>query len=171
MTIEEFKKVVIKSNWYGKYIEYFFASCITLLGIFFTAYLLPKNINTFSFLFSLILFLAGFYSFLLIKNRYKIIFVTNNLDVKKKEIVIQKILEKLNISHAENTPDTFFTFSFQRNSLSMIYFVYINVDEEQFYFTIIGRNFSGLRFGFIDLGQTEKFRRKIVSLIKSEIAI
>lgn len=173
MTLQEFQKTVVKTNWYDKY-YYYLISIAAIGGSIYLFYDIGTNPLKYksrhSYEIALmaysLLFLLGCYAIYLIPNRYKVLTVDNSLPVDKKKDIISKLLNKLDISLAD-TRDTFYSFRYQRKWWTSDYDVYLFVDNEKFYICVLGTAHAYPASGYIDFGGTERLRRKIVSVIKS----
>lgn len=98
------------------------------------------------------------------QNRYKVLAVNNNSNIDKKKQIVSRLLETLKIPYS-NSKDTFYTFTYQRKWWTKEYDVYLCIDQEKFYLSVLVKT-SYLRGGFIDFGGSELLRRKIISNIK-----
>jgi len=173
MTLQEFQKKVIKTNWYDKYYYYLisFAAIIGSIYLFYDIWTNPlKYKSKHSYEIALvafsILFLIGCYALYLIPNRYKILTIDSNLTIDKKREVISELFHKLGISHA-NTRDNFYSFRYQRKWWTSDYDVYLYVEREKFYVSVLGTTHAYPASGFIDFGGTGRLRKKIISKIKA----
>ena len=171
MTLQEFQKFVTKTNLYGKYLWYLVS--VALIGTsVFLFYDLTTNPDKYKlkhtyvlafFAFSFFFFL-GCYALYILPNRYKVLTVNNSSSIDEKKQIVSKLLEKLKVQYSNNQ-DTFYTFTYQRKWWTKDYDVYLSIDEEKFYISVLVRT-SYYRGGFIDFGGSERLRRKIVSNIK-----
>ena len=93
--------------------------------------------------------------------------IDSKLSIDQKKGIISKLLFKLNTDH-NNSQDTLYSFRYQRKWWAKDYDVFINIDQERFYLTVLLRT-SYFRGGFIDFGGSEKLRNNIISIIKSFI--
>lgn len=172
MTLQEFKKSVTKTDLYRKYLWYSFSIALIGLSIFFFSDLTTdpnkyKSRHTYilAFVFFSFLFLLGCYALYLLPNRYKVLTVNNNSSVDEKKQIISDLLDKLKVPHSHNQ-ETFYAFKYQRKWWTKDYDVYLSIDEEKFYVSVLVRT-SYYRGGFIDFGGSERLRKEIVSNIKS----
>jgi len=174
MTLQEFRKVVDKTNWYDKY-YYYLISAAALIASIYAFYDIGTNPgkykNKHSYEIALIafsFFLLGCYAVYLILNRYKAFTIDNGLPVDRKKKIISELLYGLGVS-AGNIGDNFYTFKYHRKWWTSDYDVYLYVDSENFYVSVLGRTHAWLRSGFFDFGGANRLRKKIVSIIEPQI--
>jgi hypothetical protein len=74
-------------------------------------------------------------------------------------------LELLNVPLADRK-ENFYSFKCQRKWWTTDYDVYLYFDSEKFYISVLVTTHA-YPSGFIDLGGTERLRKKIVSTVKS----
>lgn len=173
MTPQEFQNTVVKTNWYDKY-YYYLISVGAIIGSVYLFHDIATNplkykvrhsygiaLIAFSFL-----FLMGCYAIYLIPNRYKVLTVSSGLPVDKKKEIISRLLNKLGVAHAD-TKNDFYSFRFQRKWWTSDYDVYLFIDNQNFYVSVLGTTHAYPASGFIDFGGTQRLRRKILSIIKS----
>ncbi|HMK20528.1 MAG TPA: hypothetical protein VK492_20145 [Chitinophagaceae bacterium] len=171
MTPQEFQRSVTKIDLYGKYLWYLFSIALIGIGVF-LFYDLTTNPNKYrlkhtyvlAFFAFAFLFLLGCYALYLLPNRYKVLTVNNNLSIDKKKLIVDRLLDNLKVQ-CHNSQDIFYTFTYQRKPWTKDYDVYLGIDKEKFYVSVLVRT-SYYRGGFIDFGGAERLRRKIVSSIK-----
>lgn len=171
MTVEEFRKKVIKANWYDKYFYYLLHIALIIGGLFFLYDISNNHAKYDKYGTSFLGYLAfGFLTFLgilglkLIPNRYKILSVNSILPIDKKKEVISQLIIKLGNPFL-NQSDTFFSFSYQRKWWTSSYLVFLNIDISTIYLSVQSKTGGYYRGGIIDFGGTEKLRRKIISLL------
>jgi len=175
MTLQEFRKTVVKANWYDKY-YYYLISVAAIIGsiyLFYDIWTNPaKYKSKHSYEIALIafsfLFLLGCYAIYLIPNRYKALIIDNSLSVDKKKKIISDLFRKLDVP-ANDIGENSYTFKYQRKRWASDYDVYLYVDNENFYVSVLGRTHAWPSSGFIDFGGTERLRKTIISHIKSLI--
>jgi hypothetical protein len=173
MTPQEFQKTIVKTNWYDKY-YYYFISLAAIAGSIYLFYDIGTNPLRYkskhSYAIALIayscLFLLGCYAIYLIPRRYKVLTISSSLPVEKKKEIISTLLNKLSISY-EDTKDCFYFFRYRRKWWASDYEVYLLIDNQKFYFSVLGTTHAYPDIGFIDFGGAQRVRRKIISIIKS----
>jgi hypothetical protein len=166
MTIQEFKNMVVKSNWYDKY-YYYLMSIVAIGGSIYLFYDIGINPLKYRTRNSYEMALMAYcYAIYLIPNRFKVLTIDSTLTIDKKEEIISKLLHRLDISFADKQ-DGFYSFNYQRKWWTTGYNVYLFVDDEKFFLSVLGKTHAYPARGFIDSGGTERVRKKIISTIKS----
>ena len=173
MTLQEFRKTVVKANWYDKY-YYYLISVVVIIGSIYLFYDITTNPIKYksrhSYEIALIgyffLFFLGCYSIYLIPNRYKVLIINCNSIAEEKKKIVSEVLQKLNAPEI-NDGGSFHTFKYHRKWWTSDYDVYLYFDTEKFFVSVVGNTHG--QGGFIDFGGAERLRKKIVRIINSSI--
>ncbi|MBG9377697.1 hypothetical protein I5907_15755 [Panacibacter sp. DH6] len=174
MSYYELKEKVQKANTFDRYMWYVLFSFFSIFGIW-LFYKLSFDIKKFqehrtsSYMYFLCTSICAFslYSIIyLIPNRYKVLSIYSELNIEQKQEIVKKVLENMKIPVYDNTA-TYYYYEYGKSLLSWGYNLHLAIDIHGFYLSIQGRTGNG-RYGggFIDLGGTEKQRRKIINQIK-----
>lgn len=173
MTVQEFKKKITKASWFDKYYYYFISFAIIGVGLFFLyeASLNPpkhqtNNSRILLFCASLFCILLGSLALHLIQNRYKILTFDSNLSPEHKKKIIAETMKEFNGFFIDN-PKCIWSFNYQRKWWTFDYNVYLTFDSDKIFVSVVGGTHG--RGGFIDFGQTEKFRQKLNTFIDQKL--
>lgn len=174
MTNQEFRKAIIKANWYDKYYYSLVSFAVIGVGIFFL-YLAffnkPKQSSAYSqiliFCAALLFIFLGSISLYLIPNRYKFCTINCQLSTDEKKKIIADTMKEFGALFLDN-PENFWTFNYQRRWCTFDYNVYLTLDNEKILIAVVSVTLG--RGGFIDFGQTERFRKKLNTIITKKIS-
>ena len=174
MTAQDFQKTVTRNNLFDKYFWYLLSFALIGLSIFLFSDLITnpykykiQHTYTFAFCAYFFMLLLGCYALYLLPNRYKVLIVESKSGIDSKKEIIHKVLDTFNIEYWNNE-DTFYTFKYQRKWWKNDYDVFLGIDSENFYISVLVKT-SYLRGGFIDFGGSEKLRNILVATIKSSL--
>lgn len=169
MTLEQFQKKIVKSNWYEKYFYYLLFFAATLGGLFFLYDVIVhqekydklgiRYLGYLSFLFLTTLGVSGFF---FIPNRYKVITIASILPADKKQKIINTVLKEFGDPFCD-TDNDFYYFTYNKNWWTSNYHICLSFDEGNFYASVQGATGGYRGGGIIDFGGTEKIRKKIIS--------
>lgn len=173
MTEKEFKAHIQTGLWHEKY-YYYFLSILAITGGFYFFYRAIKVSNESDPLFNRILFilacifllLAGTTFINLIHKRYSVKEFVCNLPKGEKENIIREIAAEFNIRPVERSKEFWF-FTYKYGWWSNGYTCYLGISEKGIMVSFLGR--TGGRGGFVDLGQTNRLRKKVHYLLYKKI--
>jgi hypothetical protein len=171
MTLEQFQKKVIRTNWYDKYFYYLLFLAATVGGLFFLYDVIvhqvkydklgTKYLGYLSFLFLTTLGVSGLY---FVPNRYKIITIASTLPTDKKQKIIAEVLKEFGNPYCD-TGNDFYGFTFDKNWWTSDYKIYLTFDPSNFYASVQGVTRAYRGGGIIDLGGAERVRKKVISIL------
>jgi hypothetical protein len=173
MTAQEFKKNITKASWFDKYYYYFISFAVIGVGFLFL-YLAffekarhqTTNSRILITCAALIFFFLGGISLYLIPNRYKILIIDSKASIDKKKKVIADTMKDFDAFFLDH-PKQFWSFNYQRGWWRSDYNVYLTFDNDKILASVVGG--TRARGGFIDFGQTERFRKKLTSVITEKL--
>jgi hypothetical protein len=175
MTLDEFKKKVVKANWYDKYLYYFLHSLLIIGGLFVLIDVINDRIKYdkygtryLGYFFSVFLIFLGTLGVVLTPNRYKILKIDSPLSIDNKKQVVAQLMSTFNLPY-QDRPDSFYKFTCQKGWLNYGYDVYISMDITSIYISVQSKTGGYFGGGIIDFGGTERFRRKIIDLVTNII--
>jgi len=163
MTYQEFEQQVKQKTGFDKY--WYYGLCIVVIG--FCLFLIlhfsihPEKVKTKAALFFicglLVLLIAlAIYGLYKLPNRYKIVTVDNSQPLTKKKVSLEQLLSQMGVTTTLN--DNYYSFTYRKRRWSSPYDIYLFFDDNNVCFSVQGQDyFNG---GFVDFGETEKFRRK-----------
>ena len=169
MTLQQFKKKVVRTNWYDKYFYYLLFLAATIGGLFFLYDVIvysekydqhqTRYLGYLAFLFLTTLGVSGLY---FVPNRYKIITIISTLSTEKKKDIINGVVKEFGNPYCDNEND-FYSFTYDKNLWSSNYKIYLSFDVSNFYASVQSVTRSYIGAGIIDFGGTERVRRKVLS--------
>ena len=174
MTVQEFKKTINKASWFGKYYYYFISLAFIGVGLFFfyqglsdsTKYE-TNNLRILMFFTALFCVSLGILWLYLIPKRYKVLTFDSKLSPEYKKRIIAETMKEFNGLFIDN-PKCFWSFDYQRKWWTFDYTVYLAFDNEKIFASVVGKTHVG--GGFIDFGQTNKFRQKLIIFIDQKLS-
>jgi hypothetical protein len=169
MTEEEFQKKIKKANWFDLGSEYV-VSCLIIVGSILIIYsfnkkwyhIQPMSQIALVDIFSALMFLSGIFAFRSIQKRYKIIAVSSSLSATKKIKLIEEIAAQYSKYTTQHTDD-FYYFQYNKKWWLNTYDIRMTYNENYFLFSVQVK--TGAKGGWIDIGQSEKLRNKILTSI------
>lgn len=170
MTIDEFRQKVKKGTTLDKYWYYILCVAIIILSFVLFFYLITqpekfKGPKVYYYLITLFLLCFGLSGFYYLPNRYKVVTVQSNLPLSKKQDVIARVMfEIAEIPVAQ--PSQYTSFNLKRKWWQSKYVVRLFYDEQGFSFSLQGHDHDG---GFLDLGETERKRKKLIAKIRESL--
>ena len=175
MTREEFRKKIIKSNLLDICFYNLLFAAMVLGGIFFlyevTAHQPKWNIHAtratgyLSFAF---LFYFGLRGLWLMPNRYKILTIISTVAGDRKNEAILEVGHQLGDPYCAKDQDLF-KFTYQRRWWTARYRVYASYDEANLFVSVQGVTGGAYGPGIMDLGQTEKLRKRILTILTDSL--
>ncbi len=168
MTYSEFEQKVKRKTCFDKY--WYYGLCIAFMIISFIL-LFPiitrpdrfKDNYLPHYSAFLIFLFFGTYGLYKLPNRYKIVTIDTSQSLTKKKIALEMLFSQMNIVTSLN--DNYCSCKYREGFWSSAYDLYFFYDEETIRFSVQGQDSSD--GGFIDLGGTEKLRRKIADDIQT----
>ena len=163
MTHQQFQETVKKKNLFDRY-WYLGLSILTILLGLILLFLIATHPDKFKgnhifhySCFSFLLFL-GTYGLYKLSNRYKIISIYSTKPLNDKKTALSAVVELFG-STPRLFSDNYISFRYQKNFWSSSFHIHLFFDDHQVCFSVQGKDSSD--GGFIDLGGTEKLRRKL----------
>ncbi|WP_276131941.1 hypothetical protein [Polluticoccus soli] len=166
MTAVEFEERLKRRTRFERY--YYYLLCLAITGTSF--YILwqirtrPQFLNRWLAMGTFCFFL-GIYGLFKLSNRYKIISVASDKSLPQKKVIIERLLSELSI---QVVPDeNYYSFTHRRKWWGSPFDVHLFYDEQIVSFSIQGKDYSD--GGFLDLGETERLRKKIAKKLKEHL--
>lgn len=167
MNLEQFQKKTLKRTWYEKYFYGALFFAVFGAGLFFLYDVIVHQakydkLGTRYLGYLVVVFFTalGVSGFFFIFNRYKILTIPSILSTSEKTKAIDLVLKEFGSMTYYSEKD-FFSFGYKKNWWNSAYKIFICFDEFNFYISIQGVTSLYRGTGVIDLGGTERIRKKL----------
>ncbi len=172
MTLQEFQQTIAKKNYFDRYWYYGICTLIIILSFVFLFFILtnPQKFNGglfFHYSEFVFLFLLGTYGLYKLPNRFKIISIENSKSLTDKKIALETF-----VTIFGSTPKLFnnnyILIRYQMPFWTSSFDIHLYFDEKQICLSVQGHGSAD--GGFLDLGGTERLRRRAKSEIEFLLA-
>lgn len=171
MTFADFKNAARRKNSFDRYWNYGVAISVGLFCLFAIYYVTFIDFDKFrAFRYAiypvlLLLLVMSLSAFRMLPNRYKITEIASGLSLDEKRRVTNSILSEY-CEISANTANNFFVSNLKTRWWQSTFTLYFYFDEYKFAFSLQGHDLDG---GWLDLGETERKRRKLAAAIQTLI--
>lgn len=169
MTEQEFKKAITKASWVDKYYYYFISFAAITGGLFFLykgfadlAKYQTTSSRILMFSAGLFLIALGSISSSLVLSRYKILAFDSRASTETKKRIISETMKEFGAFFIDNSK-CFWRLNYQRRWWTSDYNIYFTFGSDSIFASVVSGTHG--RGGFIDFGQTERFRKKLSNII------
>ena len=167
MTYQEFEQKVRKKTGFDKYWYYGLCIAVILLSFVLLFFITTrpdkfKGNQLFHYSGFFFLLLLGIYGLYKLPNRYKIVTIDTLQPLTKKKAAIEMFLSQMD--RTTELSDNYFAFTYRKGFWSSPYDIYLFFDDKSICLSVQGHDYDG---GFIDLGGTERLRKKIAKDIQT----
>ena len=176
MTRREFRNKVIKLNLLDICFYNLLFAAMVVGGIFFLYSVIAHqsewdahNTRGAGYLSFAFLFYFGLRGLWLMPNRYKILTVASAAGGDRKNDSIQSLVHRLGDPRCERDQGLF-KFTYQRRWWTARYRIYASYDDDKLFVSVQGVTGGGHGQGIMDLGQTEKLRKRILTILTDSLA-